>query len=74
MNMKEILLVMKNKFKIDDKLKSTQIDFELHGLSYVTITSINEENKVYHWEAKIPNMQGILHSGYYFKEAKLYEE
>ena len=61
------------KFKIGDKLQASTHDKHHHEIEYVTITSINEENQVYHWEAPEP-LGGTIHSGYFFKEAKLYTE
>lgn len=54
------------KYKIGDKIPASQWDKEEYGLEWVTITSINEERKVYHWEA--PWGTGKIHSGYYFHE------
>jgi hypothetical protein len=62
------------KFKIGDKLKASEFDSEEYGLEFVTITSINEENQVYHWEAPYPLLGGTIHPGYFFNEAELYEE
>ena len=62
------------KFQIGDKLKASEFDSEEYGLEFVTITSINEENQVYHWEAYYPLLGGAMHSGYFFNEAELYEE
>lgn len=62
------------RFKIGDKLKASDFDKEEYGLQWVTITEINEKNKVYHWEAPEPYFGGIIHSGYFFNEAKLYED
>jgi hypothetical protein len=63
------------KFKVGDKLKALDFDKEEYGLEYVTITSINEEKKVYHWEADDVTfgLGGKMHSGYYFHEAKEYK-
>lgn len=62
------------KFKVGDKLEALEWDKEENNLEYVTITSINMENKVYHWEAKLNwDIGGTLSSGYYFHEAKAYE-
>lgn len=64
----------KPKFKVGDKLEATVYDDELYELKYVTITSINMENKVYHWEADLDwELGGKVHSGYYFHEAKAYK-
>lgn len=54
------------KLKIGDKLKASEYNKEQYGLEYVTITSINEEKKVYHWEADWNG--GKIHSGYFFHE------
>jgi len=64
------------KFKVGDRLKALDFDKEEYGLEYVTITSINEKKKVYHWEADemIFGLGGKIHSGYYFHEAKEYKE
>jgi hypothetical protein len=62
------------KFKVGDKLDALQYDKDLYGLEFVVITSINEETKVYHWESEMPNFYGIIHSGYFFHEAKEYKE
>ena len=65
----------KQLLKVGDKLEALDCHKEEHGLEYVTITSINEEKKVYHWEAKLNwEIGGKLHSGYYFHEAKAYKE
>lgn len=64
---------MNNKFQVGDKLKASEYDKEEYGLEFVVITSINEENQVYHWEAPEPYLGGTIHSGYFFNEAKLYE-
>lgn len=64
----------KQLLKVGDKLEALDYHKEEHGLEYVTITSINEEKKVYHWEAKLNwEIGGKLHSGYYFDEAKAYK-
>jgi len=57
------------KFKVGDKLKADPFDKEEYGLEYVIITSINEKNQVYHWEAECPYFGGKVHSGYFFKDA-----
>ena len=66
----------KPKFKIGDKLEALDYYKEEYGLKYVTITSINKDNKVYHWEADdvITGLGGKIHSGYYFHEAKAYKD
>jgi len=63
------------KFKVGDKLKAIDYDREHHGLEYVTITSINEEKQVYHWEADevLFELSGKIHSGYFFHEAIEYK-
>lgn len=66
------LLIGNTKFKVGDKLEAGEYDKEQYGLKYVTITSINEETKVYHWDAKCE--WGKIHSGYFFHEAKEYKE
>lgn len=60
-------------FKVGDKLEASDYVKEELGIEYVTITSINEENKVYHWEAELKwEIGGTVSSGYYFHEAKPY--
>jgi len=62
------------KFKVGDKLEAIDYDKEEYGLTFVTITSINKKNKVYHWEAEMNwDIGGKVSSGYYFHEAKAYE-
>ena len=62
------------KFTIGDKLEALDYHKEEYGIDYVTITSINEENKVYHWEVELKwEFGGTLSSGYYFHEAKAYK-
>jgi len=61
------------KFKVGDKLKASEFDKDEYGIEFVTITSINEENGVYHWEAPEPFFGGKIHSGYFFNESELYE-
>ncbi len=63
------------KFKVGDKLKAIDYDREEYGLEYVTITSINEEKQVYHWEADevMFDIGGKIHSGYFFHEAIEYK-
>jgi hypothetical protein len=62
-------------FKVGDKLKALYHHKDEYGFKYVTITSINMENKVYHWEAPSPIIgPGKMHSGYFFNEAEKYEE
>ena len=65
---------MGSKFKVGDKLKASDFDKEQYDLKFVTITSINHKNKVYHWGARDPHLGGTIHSGYFFNEAELYEE
>ena len=60
------------KFKVGDKLKASEYHKENWGLEWVTITSINYINKVYHWEAKEVYFGGVIHSGYFFDEAEPY--
>jgi hypothetical protein len=64
------------KFKVGDKLEALYWDKEEYGLQYVTITSINKETKVYHWEADdvMIGLGGKIHSGYFFHEAIEYKE
>ena len=53
-------------FKIGDKLVAIEFDRE-YGLEFVTITEINVENEIYHWEASA--LGGVIHSGYRFSDA-----
>lgn len=64
------------KFKVGDKLKAIDYDREEYGLKYVTITSVNEEKKVYHWEADevMFDIGGKISSGYFFHEAIEYKD
>ena len=55
-------------FKIGDKIKAHQYDNELYDIEFVTITDINKENEMYHWEA--PRWGGVIHSGYRFSESE----
>lgn len=55
------------KFGIGDKLVASEFDSELYGLEFVTITDINREDEIYHWEAFA--LGGVMHSGYRFSEA-----
>lgn len=65
---------MTPEFKVGDKLEALDYHKEEYGIDYVTITSINEENKVYHWEVELKwEFGGTLSSGYYFHEAKAYK-
>jgi hypothetical protein len=63
------------KFKVGDKLKALYHHKEEYGLEYVTITSINEEKQVYHWEADemVLGIGGKINSGYFFHEAIEYK-
>jgi hypothetical protein len=54
------------KYKIGDIIPADDFHREEYGLESVTITSINEKNKVYHWEA--PYFGGKIHSGYFFDQ------
>ena len=54
-------------FKIGDRLVADAYHKEELGVEYVTITSINLENEVYHWEC--PGYLGRVHSGYFFHQA-----
>jgi hypothetical protein len=65
---------MESKFKVGDKLEANDFDKLHYKLKFVTITSINHKNKVYHWEAKDTLLGGTIHSGYFFNEAELYEK
>jgi hypothetical protein len=68
--------IIGNKFKVGDKLEALDYHKEEYGLKYVTITSINEETKVYHWVSDdgMFKLGGKIHSGYYFHEAKQYKK
>lgn len=59
-------------FKVGDKLIASDFDKELYGLEFVTITDVNKKYKLYHWEADWKD--GIIYSGYSFKDAKKYLE
>jgi hypothetical protein len=74
MNTKKTVQVMESKFKVGDKLKANDFDKEQYELEFVTITSINHKNKVYHWGARDPHLGGTIHSGYFFNEAESYGE
>lgn len=68
---------MSKKFKVGDRLKAIEFDRSMYGIDFVTITSINEKEKVYHWVAEeSENLQisGKIHSGYFFHEAVEYDE
>lgn len=63
-------------FNIGDKLiflKDYGID---EDIEYVTITGINEKNKVYHWKAELNTSLGncTILSGYFFNDAKLFNK
>jgi hypothetical protein len=60
------------RFKVGDKLIASDFDKAQYGLEYVTISSINEANGVYHWKADWNG--GTMSSGYFFKDAQLYED
>jgi transposase-like protein len=64
------------KFKVGDKLEALDWHKEEYSLEYVTITSINEEKQVYHWEVDevMFDIGGKISSGYYFHEAIEYKE
>jgi len=64
------------KFKIGDKLEALDWHKDEYGLKYVTITSINEDTEVYHWEADevMFDIGGKISSGYYFHEAIEYKD
>jgi hypothetical protein len=59
-------------FKVGDKLEADEFDKLQYDIEYVTITSINKKNKIYHWEASEKYFGGKIHSGYRFEDAKLY--
>ena len=64
------------KFKVGDRLEAIDYHKEEYGIEYVTITSINEERKVYYWVADDTITEivgGKHHSGYFFTEAKAYK-
>lgn len=54
------------KYKVGDKIVASDFDREQYGIEWVTITSINEETKIYHWETDLN--PGKVKSGYSFKE------
>jgi len=56
-------------FEVGDKLVALDYHKEEHGIEFVTITSINLENKVYHWECADSIFGGKVHSGYYFDQS-----
>jgi hypothetical protein len=55
-------------FKIGDRLVADDYHKEEFGVEFVTITSINLKNKVYHWECP-GYLGGKVHSGYFFHQA-----
>jgi hypothetical protein len=69
---KETPISSKYLFNVGDKLKASDFDKEQYGIEYVTITSRNMKNQVYHWEASL--QPGKVHSGYFFKDAILYDD
>ena len=54
-------------FEIGERLVAIEFDRVLYGLEFVTITEINEEDGIYHWEASA--LGGVMHSGYRFSDA-----
>jgi len=54
------------KYKVGDKLVASDFDKEHYGIEFVTITSINQETGVYHWETDFNG--GKIVSGYFFVE------
>lgn len=65
---------MSKRFKVGDRLKAIEFDKNTYEIDFVTITSINEKEKVYHWEAENLQLGGKIHSGYFFHEAVEYDE
>lgn len=63
---------MSKLFKVGDRLKSHEVDYELYGIEYVTITYVNLEKEIYHW--KTPHKWGNLNGGYSFKNAQKYKK
>jgi hypothetical protein len=61
-------------FKIGDRLVIDDYHKEELGVEFVTITSINLENEVYHWECADVYLGGRVHSGYYFHQAAISDE
>jgi hypothetical protein len=59
-------------FNVGDKLKASDFDKEQYGIEYVTITSINRDTQVYYWIAQLDI--GKVHSGYFWKDAILYDD
>lgn len=55
-------------FEIGERLVAIEFDRELYGLEFVTITEINGEDEIYHWEAS--GLGGVIHSGYRFSESE----
>lgn len=68
--------LLKQKFKVGDKLEASLYHKEEFGLKYVEITEVNLHNEVYHWEVKHFDSlgMGIMHSGYFFDDAKQWNE
>jgi hypothetical protein len=62
------------KFNIGDRLRANEFDRENYDLTWVTITEIDEENEVYHWQAEEPLTGDAIHSGYFFPDAVKYDE
>jgi hypothetical protein len=62
------------KFNIGDRLRANEFDRENYDLTWVTITEIDEENEVYHWQAEEPLTGDMIHSGYFFPDAVEYDE
>jgi murein DD-endopeptidase MepM/ murein hydrolase activator NlpD len=67
---------LKQKFKVGDKLEALPYHKEEFGLTFVEITEVNLKNEVYHWEVNHVDSlgMGVLHSGYFFDEAKEWNE
>ena len=63
-----------NKFRVGDRLRANEFDRENYDLTWVTITEIDEENEVYHWQAEEPLTGDAIHSGYFFPDAVEYDE
>ena len=55
-------------FEIGVRLVAIEFDRELYGLEFVTITEINIEDEIYHWEASC--LGGVIHSGYRFSDSE----
>lgn len=60
------------RFKIGDRLEAMYWDKVRHEIEFVTITDINEETEIYHWEAPEKYFGGKIVSGYRFEDAKRY--